>query len=62
MLVKLDFIKESRMAKDKGKTLKIRVEKKKAKKQKKEVKISFRRAWQKDVNLISYFHFTFVYR
>lgn len=44
MLAKLDFIKESRMAKDKGKTLKIRVEKKKAKKQKKEVKISFRRA------------------
>lgn len=59
MLVKLDFIKESWMAKDQGETLKIRVEIF-FKKQKEEIKIGFRRAVGKDVThhyLISYFHF-----
>lgn len=59
MLVKLDFIKESWMAKDQGETLKIRAEIF-FKKQKEEEKFAFRRAAGKDVThhyLISYFHF-----
>jgi len=59
MLVKLDFSKESWMAKDQGETLKIRVEIF-FKKQKNEEEFGFRRIAGKDITccyLISYFRF-----